>query len=93
MTRLIGLLILTVLIGAPPVPAQEILPDAAAQRITIRELQRLMAEHKVLVVDVRDQTSFEAGHIPGAISIPAISLERHLPELRTETRSIVTYCA
>ena len=35
----------------------------------------------VLVIDVRPQEEFRAGHIPGAISVPVDELERHIGEL------------
>ena len=64
-----------------------------AERIELAEFQKLYAEKKVLVVDVRDEGSFENGHIPGAINIPLGTEDRRLLPLKTEKRPIVTYCA
>jgi rhodanese-related sulfurtransferase len=65
----------------------------APQRIELAEFQKLYAEKKVLVVDVRDEGSFANGHIPGAINIPLGTEDRRLEPLKTEKRTIVTYCA
>jgi rhodanese-related sulfurtransferase len=65
----------------------------AAERIAFADFQKLYAENKVLVVDVRDEASFESGHIPGAINIPLGTEDRRIEPLKTETRPIVTYCA
>jgi rhodanese-related sulfurtransferase len=65
----------------------------AVQRIEFDEFQKLYAEKKVLVVDVRDEGSFAGGHIPGAINVPLGTEDRRIEPLKTEKRLIVTYCA
>lgn len=63
-----------------------------ARRVTIDELEALMKDGKVMVVDVRSQDSYDAGHIPGAKLIPAGEILNHLKELPTD-KLIVTYCS
>lgn len=46
---------------------------------------------EVTVLDVRPREEFEAGHIPGAISVPLEELERRLSELPRDAE-IVAYC-
>ena len=92
MTRLRSLMLLALLVAAPAAYSQDD-PLAAVPRITQAELKKLLAARTVLVIDVRDQPSFEAGHIPDAISIPGTKLSEHLERLKSETRRIVTYCA
>jgi rhodanese-related sulfurtransferase/DNA-binding transcriptional ArsR family regulator len=46
---------------------------------------------EVTVLDVRPLEEYEAGHIPGAISIPLDDLEARLAELPTDSE-IVAYC-
>ena len=53
-------------------------------------LERL-ARGDVVLVDVRPQIEYEAGHIEGARSIPLPELERRLAELPPDTE-IVAYC-
>jgi phage shock protein E len=77
------------------IAATTVLAQLAPGRIEIAEFKSLQTAKKVLVVDVRDDQSFAAGHIPGAINIPLGEEERaeHLNRLKAEKRPIVTYCA
>lgn len=56
-------------------------------------LRRLRAKENVLVLDVRPREEYEAGHIPGAISIPIAELRRRLRELpKDRDVEVVAYC-
>jgi rhodanese-related sulfurtransferase len=55
------------------------------------ELLDRLSRGDVVLVDVRPQEEFEAGHIDGARSIPIAELERRLTELPPE-REVVAYC-
>lgn len=46
---------------------------------------------EVVVVDVRPKEEYEAGHIPGALSIPLSQLEQHFSEIGSD-QEIVAYC-
>jgi rhodanese-related sulfurtransferase/predicted transcriptional regulator len=46
---------------------------------------------EVTVLDVRPVEEYEAGHIPGAVSIPVADLKRRLAKL-SKSREIVAYC-
>ena len=74
-----------------PVTASTPYPDGA-RRVTIDELEALIKDGKVLVLDVRTQDSYDAGHIPGARLIPAGEVQNHLKELPRD-KMIVTYCS
>jgi rhodanese-related sulfurtransferase len=63
--------------GAEPVGLDELLARARAG--------------DVVVVDVRPRLEFEAGHLPGAVSIPLEELSRRLSELDPDT-AVVAYC-
>jgi rhodanese-related sulfurtransferase len=54
-------------------------------------LQKLLRNDEVIVLDVRPVEEFQAGHIPGARSIPIAELERRLTELPSGSK-IVAYC-
>jgi 3-mercaptopyruvate sulfurtransferase SseA len=62
------------------------------RRITVKETQDLIKKGKAFVVDVRNQASYDAGHIPGAKLIPAGEVLNHLAELPRD-KTIVTYCS
>lgn len=61
------------------------------EALTKEELKRRLRNKDVLVLDVRPPEEFEAGHIPGAISIPVGELRRRLREL-PKNKEIVAYC-
>lgn len=62
-------------------------------RITIDELKALMDQKAVVVLDVRDQPSFEKGRIPGAINIDYTMILKQADRFAGEKRTIVAYCA
>ncbi len=62
-------------------------------RIAWGEFKPLYDAKKVVVVDVRDEGSFRAGHIPGARCIPLDNVEKRVPDLKKLQKPIVTYCA
>ena len=66
-------------------------PDGA-RRVTIPELEELVKENKAVVIDVRSQDSYDAGHIPGAKLIPAGEIVNHINELPKD-KLIITYCS
>jgi rhodanese-related sulfurtransferase/DNA-binding transcriptional ArsR family regulator len=59
--------------------------------VTFTELRRLMRENDVTVVDVRPAEEYQAGHIPGALSVPVPELKRRLREL-PKNREVIAYC-
>jgi rhodanese-related sulfurtransferase/DNA-binding transcriptional ArsR family regulator len=63
----------------------------ALEPVTFQELRRLMREGDVTVVDVRPTDEYEAGHIPGAVSVPVSHLKRRLREL-PKSREVIAYC-
>ncbi len=72
--------------------AREFAVEGATEAALPRdELQRLIERDDVLVIDVRPQMEYEAGHLPGAVSLPVDELPERLSELPRDRR-IVTYC-
>jgi 3-mercaptopyruvate sulfurtransferase SseA len=66
-------------------------PDGAT-RITIPDLQEKIKKNEVFIIDVRNQASFDAGHIPGSRLIPSGEVLNHVDELPKD-KLIVTYCS
>jgi rhodanese-related sulfurtransferase len=56
-----------------------------------KALLDLVREEAVTVLDVRPVEEYNAGHIPGALSIPLKELKQHLAELPRD-QDIVAYC-
>jgi predicted methyltransferase len=67
--------------------------DDQALRISIDDFRKLSAAGAVTIVDVRGDDSFEAGHIPGAVSIPLAEIASAAERLRRLGKPIVTYCS
>jgi rhodanese-related sulfurtransferase len=63
----------------------------ALEPLETEELLRRVHSGEVTVVDVRPVEEFEAGHLPGAISIPVGELEERLDEL-PPGKDVVAYC-
>jgi 3-mercaptopyruvate sulfurtransferase SseA len=79
-------------IAAPPrLLAQD--DESEAPRITQAQFKKLLAQGQVLVVDVRGKETYQAGHIPGAISIPLDEVKANAARLKAAAKPIVTYCA
>lgn len=64
---------------------------ASLAAVTMDELSRLLRRPEVVVLDVRPETEFRQGHIPGARSIPAAELAARLREI-PDRSEVVAYC-
>lgn len=70
----------------------EYLGDDEIEALTKEELwQRLKSKDRLVVLDVRPNEEYAAGHIPGAVSIPLKELKRRVKEL-PKSKQIVAYC-
>jgi rhodanese-related sulfurtransferase/DNA-binding transcriptional ArsR family regulator len=65
-------------------------PDGGME-MTREQLLTHAAAGEVIVLDVRPVPEYEAGHIPGAVSIPVEQLAERIGELPGDTE-IVVYC-
>ena len=65
--------------------------DRELQAVDVAELQDMARRNEVLLVDVRPQDEYEAGHFPGAVSLPLKELEERIETLPKGTQS-VAYC-
>lgn len=59
--------------------------------VSREELTARLWEGLVTVLDVRPRDEFALGHIPGALNVPLLELERRLAELPAD-REVVAYC-
>ena len=62
--------------------------------ITAEEAKVLMeSQTGYLILDVREQDEYDAGHIPGAILIPYTQIEEKAPKLLTDKNQLIlVYC-
>ena len=61
------------------------------EAVDAAELMEMLNAGSVVVLDVRPEEEYRAGHIPGAISVPVDALEAALQALPKD-REIVAYC-
>jgi len=80
--------------SATPSPAADAMSEASPDlRIAFDRFRRRRAEGSVVVVDVRSEEEYLAGHIPGAVWIELSDLGAHIEQLRALRKPIVTYCS
>ena len=63
----------------------------ALEPVSSAELAERLQRGQALVIDVRPTEEYEAGHIPGALSVPLAQLRRRLPDL-PRNAEIIAYC-
>ena len=86
------------IIGGADGPTQIIIAEkgegAMYQQITQEEAKTIMdSEEKFIILDVREQEEFDAGHIPGAILLPYTEIENKAEKiLPDKTAQILDYC-
>jgi len=72
--------------------ARNYLGDVGAlEPVSQDELVRRLRDGQVLVLDVRPEAEYDAGHIPGAVSVPHDQLAARLADL-PESAEIIAYC-
>ena len=67
-------------------------PSDGVRRVTVTELKDLVAKNEAVVIDVRNQASYDAAHIKGAKLIPEADILKHVDELPKD-KLILTYCS
>jgi hypothetical protein len=77
--------------GSSAATAPSVHPDGV-RRITVGELQDLLARNEAVVVDVRTEDAYKTSHIKGAKLIPVGEILNHTDEL-PKNKMIVTYCS
>ena len=65
--------------------------DEGTELVDRPTLWRMAQDGEVTVLDVRPPAEYDAGHIPGAVSIPLEDLERRLSDVPRD-QPIVAYC-
>jgi DNA-binding transcriptional ArsR family regulator len=58
---------------------------------TLDDLLLRARKEKVMLIDVRPEAEYNAGHIPSAVSIPLTQLKKRMHELPKD-RKIIAYC-
>jgi rhodanese-related sulfurtransferase len=80
-------LALAALVGAVVLASQLVFRSRAA------EARRWVAQESALLLDVRSESEFAAGHLPGAVNVPVSRLAAQMNTLGDKGRPVVVYCA
>jgi rhodanese-related sulfurtransferase len=72
-------------------PAQS--AESQVPRITVEELKKLMAEQKVVVVDVRGADAYDRRHIKGSINLPLDKIQAGEYKDLPRDKRVITYCS
>ncbi len=62
------------------------------RRVTVKELKELVDKNEAVVIDVRNEASYNMGHIKGSKLIPEAEVANRRDEL-PRNKLIVTYCS
>ena len=73
-------------------PGSDTVYADGARRVTIDEMDAMVKNGQAIIVDVRNQASYDMGHIPGAKLIPEGEILNHLNDLPRDKMS-GTYCS
>lgn len=82
----------SVTMQTPAVAAQDNVPGDGARRIAPAEVRAALDSGKAVIVDVRGQNSYEAGHVKGALFIPFSDILSRVDELPRD-KMVITYCS
>lgn len=62
------------------------------RRVTVKELKQMLDDNDAVVIDVRNEASYNMGHIKGSKLIPEAEVANRRDEL-PKNKLIVTYCS
>jgi len=81
---------------APPEKAAPAIMPHMVQEIDQGTLKLILASDPHLLLDARSTESYQAGHLPGAINLPAYEFDDFYPLIRsqfTPNLTIIVYCS
>lgn len=61
--------------------------------IHVDDVDKIMAKGDVVFLDIRDNTTYQRGHIPGAILVPLSAIDRAVESLEAIPATFITYCS
>ena len=82
-----------VFLNQPATPERTATPASVSEveRVSLTDAKKAFDGGSAVFVDVRDSTSYNNAHIPGALLIPVNELTTQLNELNP-TSWVITYC-
>ena len=75
-----------------PKPAPSVAaPAEEARRVTVEEVQKMLASGKAVIYDTRAKGAYDAEHIKGSLSVPFDQVAAHADEFPKD-KTLVFYC-
>ena len=81
-----------ILPGATPRHVHALGVSDGVRRISPAELREVLQKSEVVLIDVRNEESYNAGHIKGALLIPVSDIGSRIKEVPKD-KFIATYCS
>ncbi|HUT58526.1 MAG TPA: rhodanese-like domain-containing protein [Phycisphaerae bacterium] len=81
--------------GPPADPPKRAKDPSAPAAITWQEAKELLSTNDAMLVDARPRAAFQAGSIPGAVSLPLATMKDEMPEFAKKygvDTVIIVYC-
>ena len=68
--------------------------ESGYQQISQEQAKEMMDTHNVLILDVREQSEYDSGHIPGAVLLPvgSITEETAAQVIPKKDTTVLVYC-
>lgn len=64
------------------------------KNISIEQANELLSDKKVVVIDVRDRSEYNLGHVRNSINIPVVELNNEIERyVKNKNVSILLYCS
>lgn len=61
----------------------------SVERINVEQAKNMMTKKNVVVIDIRDEQSFMAGHIEGATRIDNLNIQQFIEETASDSKVLV----
>ena len=68
--------------------------SSSYQQITQEEAKEMMDTQEVLILDVREQSEYDGGHIPGAVLLPVGTIDKDTAAqvITEQDTTVLVYC-
>ena len=61
--------------------------------IHVEDVEEMLADGDVIFLDIRDNATYQRGHVPGALLLPLPAIDQAAESLGTLSATFVAYCS
>ena len=76
--------------AATPAPVADVDVSSLPLTIDVQTTASIQDRDDVILIDVREQSEYDAGHIPGITLVPMSEIQNRLDEIPTDKEVVVT---